>query len=181
MKQIAMFLLLSLAGGIPMSNLMTANAQASATTERVTGKVTDPNGEPLIGVTVTVKGTNRATSTDVDGNYSITAPKGSTLVFSYVGSKTVESKVGNGSVNTTMEPSSTNLDEIVVTALGIKKDKKSLGYAIDDVGAEELMRNKTANPLSSLSGKVAGVNITQSSGAAGAGAQIILRGGTSIS
>ena len=181
MKQIAMFLLLSFAGGIPMSNLMTANAQASATTERVTGKVTDPNGEPLIGVTVTVKGTNRATSTDVDGNYSITAPKGSTLVFSYVGSKTVESKVGNGSVNTTMEPSSTNLDEIVVTALGIKKDKKSLGYAIDDVGAEELMRNKTANPLSSLSGKVAGVNITQSSGAAGAGAQIILRGGTSIS
>lgn len=71
------------------------------------------------------------------------------------------------------------LDESVVTALGIKRERKSLGYAVEDINASELMKNKTANAISSLSGKIAGVNITQSSGAAGSGAQIILRGGTS--
>lgn len=78
-----------------------------------------------------------------------------------------------------MQPTASNLDEVVVTAFGIKKDKKSLGYALDEVSADELMKIKTANPLNSLSGKVAGVNITQSSGAAGSGAQIVLRGATS--
>ena len=124
-----------------------AHAQSSA----VTGVVTDANGEPLIGASVQVKGTKRGTSTDVDGKYSINAAAGSTLVISYVGHKAKEVKVGNdGVVNITLDASDTSLDEVVVTALGIKKDKKSLGYAVDDLNADELMRNKTANAINSL-------------------------------
>lgn len=78
-----------------------------------------------------------------------------------------------------LQDDSQALDEVVVTAMGIKKERKALGYSMEDVKSDELMKMKTANPISSLSGKVAGVNVTQSSGAAGAGAQIILRGGTS--
>lgn len=180
MKQIALFLMLSFAGATPVSIGMSAMAApATAAAGKATGQVLDAQGEPLVGATVTLKGTKTVVATDINGNFSISAKPGDTLVISYIGSTTQDVKVGNSPISVTMQSSATNLDEVVVTALGIKKDKKSLGYAIDDVNSEELMRNKTANPLSSLSGKVAGVNITQSSGAAGAGAQIILRGGTS--
>lgn len=97
-----------------------------------------------------------------------------------IGMKTVSVPInGRTVINVTMQQDAMMLDELVVTALGIKKERKALGYAVSDIKADELMRNKTANPISSLSGKIAGVNITQSSGAAGSGAQIILRGGTS--
>lgn len=154
----------------------TAMAQSNG---KVTGTVTDANGEPLIGATVMVKGTKVGTATDVDGKFSIKAAPGSTLVVTYIGSKPTEVTVTGSTVNVQVADGTTNLDEVVVTALGIKKDKKSLGYAVDDLKAEELMRNKSTNAINSLSGKIAGVNITQSSGAAGAGSQIILRGGTS--
>ena len=126
-----------------------------------------------------VKGTKMGTATDVNGKFSIKAAQGSTLVVTYIGSKPTEVKVTGSVVNVKVADGTTNLDEVVVTALGIKKDKKSLGYAVDDLSSEELMRNKSTNAINSLSGKIAGVNITQSSGAAGAGSQIILRGGTS--
>ncbi|MBQ3960930.1 MAG: carboxypeptidase-like regulatory domain-containing protein, partial [Muribaculaceae bacterium] len=142
-------------------------AMAQSNNGKVTGVVRDANGEPLIGATVKVKGTNQGTATDVDGKYSIKAAPGSTLVISYIGSAPQEVKVTGSVLDIDLADSSTNLDEVVVTALGIKKDRKSLGYAIDDLKAEELMRNKTANAINSLSGKIAGVNITQSSGAAG--------------
>ena len=101
--------------------------------------------------------------------------------MSYVGAKTQEVAVGAArSYTVTLKSTTQNLDEVVVTALGIKKDKKSLGYAVDDLNADELMKNKSANAINSLSGKIAGVNITQTSGSAGAGSQIILRGGTSL-
>lgn len=178
MKQIALFCMLSFAGVVPVTQGMTAMAQ-TATAEKVTGVVLDDQGEPLAGATVTLKGTKTVVATDLNGKFSINAKPGQTLVVSYIGMANQDIKVSGQTVNVTMQSSAQNLDEVVVTALGLKKDKKSLGYSIDDVDAEELMRNKTSNPLSSLSGKVAGVNITQSSGAAGAGAQIILRGGTS--
>ena len=105
---------------------------------------------------------------------------GSTLEVSFIGYKSVTIKVTNATAyNVTLQDDSQALDEVVVTAMGIKKERKALGYSMEDVKSDELMKVKTANPISSLSGKVAGVNITQSSGAAGAGAQIILRGGTS--
>ena len=180
-KQCALFVALFLAFGNPMwSGSESVGFTAVAQTGKVRGVVKDANGEPLIGATVMVKGTNNGVSTDASGAFSINAAAGKTLIVSYVGYKSKEVKAANG-LNVVLESTSTSLDEVVVTALGIKKDKKSLGYAIDDLSSEELMKNKSANALSSLSGKIAGVNITQSSGAAGAGAQIILRGATSVS
>ena len=180
-KQLALLAALAIAFGAPagMTSLPSTGFTANAQTNKVTGVIRDAQGEPLIGATVKVKGTNRGTSTDVDGKYSINANRGDVLVVSYIGSKPMEITVGSGEMDIEMQANDQVLDEVVVTALGIRKDRKSLGYAVDDLKAEELMRNKSANAINSLSGKIAGVNITQSSGAAGSGAQIILRGGTS--
>ena len=183
-KQCVLLASLLLACGLPaglttMSPSVGFTAMAQSHSGKVTGIVRDANGEPLIGATVKVKGTSVATATDVDGKYTIKAAPGSTLVISYIGNKPMEVPVTGSTVDVQMMSNTTNLDEVVVTALGIKKDKKALGYAVDDINSEELMKNKNTNAINSLSGKIAGVNITQSSGAAGAGSQIILRGGTS--
>ena len=182
-KQLALLAALAIACGAPagMTSLPSTGFTAEAQANKVSGVIRDAQGEPLIGATVKVKGTNRGTATDVDGKYSIAANRGDVLVISYVGSKPMEVTVGSSSMDIDMAANDQVLDEVVVTALGIRKDKKSLGYAVDDLKAEELMRNKSANAINSLSGKIAGVNITQSSGAAGSGAQIILRGGTTVS
>lgn len=181
-KQVALFTALSLACAMPALTGVpgvgfTASAQAAQTT--VTGTVTDAQGEPLVGVSVMVKGTQKGGQTDIDGKFSVVGRPGQTLVLSYVGYRTKEVTAAPTPMAIVMESTDTQLNEVVVTALGIKKDKKSLGYAIDELNADELMQNKSANAINSLSGKIAGVNVTQSSGAAGAGAQIILRGGTS--
>jgi TonB-linked SusC/RagA family outer membrane protein len=147
----------------------------------VTGTVTDSHGEALIGVSVSVQGTNRGVATDANGQYSIQVQgNNQVLRFSYVGYKTVTETSNKSVIYVTMEEDATALDEVVVTAMGIKKEKKALGYSVQDMGANEIAKNKTANILNSLSGKIAGVNITQTSGGAGAGANIILRGGTSL-
>ncbi|MBP5688162.1 MAG: SusC/RagA family TonB-linked outer membrane protein, partial [Muribaculaceae bacterium] len=155
----------------------TANAQNN----KVTGVVRDGNGEPLIGATVQVKGTNRVTATDIDGKYSIQAAPGSTLVIKYVGSPDKEVNVTGGVVDIDMSDANALLDEVVVTALGIKKERKALGYNVTDLKSEEILKNKNTNVINSLAGKVPGVNVTQSSGAAGAGASIIIRGANSTS
>lgn len=180
-KEVITLAVALLACGAPLTVSAASNPepQAATATATVSGTVVDENGEPLIGVSVVVKGQSGGQTTDIDGKFRINAKNGQELQFSYVGYQTSTMKVTGSTMNVVMTPSTTSLDEVVVTALGIRKDKKSLGYAIDEVGAEELMKVKTANPLSSLSGKVAGVNITQSSGAAGSGAQIVLRGATS--
>lgn len=177
----AMFVALSLAGATPFIPMGGGTAYAQTQAGEVTGIVYDSNGEPLIGAVVSVKGTNRGAATDADGKFRLQAKPGQVLVVSYVGAKTQEVAVGAArSYTVTLKSTTQNLDEVVVTALGIKKDKKSLGYAVDDLNADELMKNKSANAINSLSGKIAGVNITQTSGSAGAGSQIILRGGTSL-
>ena len=179
-KQFSLLVALSLACSAP-SILVDSPVgfTAVAQTMKATGVITDASGEPLIGATVMLKGTKRGVTTDVNGHFSIDAPNGSTLIVSYVGMVTREIKVGGKPVNVTLEGGNA-LDEVVVTALGIKREKKSLGYAVDDINAEELMKNKNTNAINSLAGKIAGVSITQSSGSAGAGSQIILRGGTSL-
>ena len=179
-KQFSLLVALSLACGAP-SILVDSPVgfTAVAQTMKATGVITDASGEPLIGATVMLKGTKRGVTTDVNGHFSIDAPNGSTLIVSYVGMVTREIKVGGKPVSVKLE-GGTALDEVVVTALGIKREKKSLGYAVDDINAEELMKNKNTNAINSLAGKIAGVSITQSSGSAGAGSQIILRGGTSL-
>jgi TonB-linked outer membrane protein, SusC/RagA family len=146
----------------------------------VTGTVTDPKGVSIVGAYVVVQGTTRGTTTNLDGFYTISAPTNGTLSFTSMGYKDVVVAVnGRAKINVIMQDNAEILQDAVVTAFGIKKERKSLGYAVEDIKSDELMKIKTANPISSLSGKIAGVNVTQSSGAAGSGAQIILRGGTS--
>lgn len=148
---------------------------------KVTGTVTDKNGEPLVGVYVLVQGTKTGTSTDVDGKYALSAPANGTLVFSSMGYQNLNEVVNNRSViNVTLQDDSVLLEDVVVTAMGIKKEKKALGYAVQDLKSEEILKNKQGNIINSLNGKIAGVNITQSGGSAGSGSSIIIRGGTSL-
>lgn len=147
----------------------------------VKGIVVDKKGEPLIGVSIKEKDSVNGTLTDPNGGYSITVEENAILIFTYIGYKEQSILVENKKIiDVVLEEDVQMMSEVVVTALGIKKEKKALGYSVEDIGAEELMKNKTANILNSLSGKIAGVNITQTSGGAGAGANIILRGGTSL-
>ena len=145
---------------------------------RITGTVVDSQGVPVPGASVIVKENATGTMTDQNGKFTISARPGTRLEFSCIGYATIDVPAVDG-MQVIMSEDNEFLEESVVTALGIKRERKSLGYAVEDIKAEELMRNKTANAINSLSGKIAGVNVTQSSGAAGSGAQIILRGGTS--
>lgn len=146
----------------------------------IKGKVVDSNGDPVIGASVVIKGTSKGAITDLEGVYSLDAPVGSTIVVSYIGYTSTTIKVGNArTYNVTLQEDSKTFDDVVVTAMGIKKERKALGYAVTDLKSSELMKNKNTNVINSLAGKVAGVNITQSSGAAGAGANIIIRGSNS--
>jgi TonB-linked SusC/RagA family outer membrane protein len=157
------------------------NTGLQQTVKTITGTVTDKSGDPLIGVSIKLQGASEMAITDANGRYQIKAQSDNqVLAFSYIGYKPVTAITNKNVIDVILEEDSQLLSEIVVTALGIKKEKKALGYSVQDINSEELLKNKTANPLNSLAGKIAGVNITQSSGAAGAGAQIILRGGTSL-
>ena len=154
---------------------------ATTNAETVTGVVTDPEGEPLIGATVQVKGTSTATATDIDGNYALRARKGDTLVFTYIGYAPQEIKVGAGdSYNVTMSEDSKVLDEVVVTALGIKREQKSLSYNVQQLKGDVLSENKDANFINGLAGKVAGVNINASSSGVGGISKVVMRGTKSI-
>ena len=162
--------------------LVLATGTLFAQSLSVTGKVTDKNGEPLVGAYVLVQGTKTGTTTDLDGAYKLNAASNAVLEFQLIGyEKAAVAVAGKSVINVILNEDSELLEGTVVTALGIKKERKAIGYAVEDINSGELMKNKTANAISSLSGKIAGVNITQSSGAAGSGAQIILRGGTSAS
>ena len=133
----------------------------------ITGKVIDNASEPIIGASVLVKGSGTGTVTDINGKFSVEAPVGSTLVVSFVGYATEEVKVGAASDYTvTLKDDTQSLSEVVVTAMGIKKEKKALGYSVSDINSKELMKNKQTNVVNSLAGKIPGVNITQAGGAA---------------
>ena len=152
----------------------------SAYAQNVTGSVTDAaTGEPLPSVSVKEKGTSNAAITNFDGNYTIKAGKGAVLVFSSMGYASQEVSVTGNTMNVALAISSSKLDEVVVTALGISRDKKSVGYAIQEVGGAEVNKVKDANFMSSLSGKVAGVNIRQS-GTMGGSANVVIRGYKSL-
>lgn len=149
----------------------------------MTGKVsTAEDGSALPGVSVVVKGSNTGTNTDSDGNYSVTVPSSATLVFSFVGTVTQEIQVGSRSVIDVQLVSDTkNLQEVVVTAQGIVREKRALGYAVATVDKKLIEDRPQADVGRVLQGKVAGVNITQTSGVSGTGTNIIIRGYSSIS
>ena len=147
---------------------------------RVSGKITDSStGESLIGATI-LYGKGQGTATDFDGNYSITASVGDVLVFSYVGFETKTVTVGRDTNINILLNTSNQLDEVVVTSLGISRAKKSLGYAVTELKSDEVNTVKDHNVANSLAGKVAGVNIT-TSGSMGAGSRILIRGNNSLS
>ncbi len=148
----------------------------------ITGTVLATDETPVIGASVLIKGQTTGTQTDPNGKFTISARQKDVLVVSAVGFTTREIKVGNAStISVSLERGNNQLQEVVVTALGIKKERKALGYSVTELDSKELMKNKNTNVINSLAGKVPGVNITQFSGAPGAGASITLRGGTSTS
>ncbi len=148
----------------------------------VTGTVKSDTGELLPGVSIIVKGTNTGVITNIDGAYSISVTNNqSVLVFSFVGMETQEVAIeGRSTVNVTMVTSSFGVDEVVVTALGIKREEKSLGYSVGKVGGEELSRVVHENVLNSMAGKVSGVAIN-STGGSGSSVSMVIRGATSMS
>ncbi len=156
-----------------------------AQTRVITGTVTSAvAGEgPIPGVTVMVKGTTVGALTDVNGKYSITVPSdATTLVFSYIGMKSREVEIGGRSViDGILESDLIGLNEVVVTALGIAKEKKALGYSVQDVKGDQLTKAKETNVINSLQGRVSGAQITSSSGAVGASSRIVIRGVSSLS
>ncbi len=153
-----------------------------AQTKAITGKVTSSqDGLGIPGVTIQIKGTTIGAITDIDGNYSINvSPSHKTLVFSYVSMKTTEVSIGTQStINVVLEPDVVQIDEVVVTALGISREKKSLGYATQEVGGEELSTVKRDNFINSLSGRAAGVQI-RSTNNMGGSSNVVIRGNSSL-
>lgn len=168
---------------MPHATAAPAGAQTRAEQAQghtLTGQVTDANGEPLIGATVKVKGTSATAVTDLDGNYSIKAAPGSVLVFSYVGCDPLEVAAATLPAVVTLTESTRELNEVVVTALGIKRAQKALSYNVQQVSGDDLTMNKDANLINALSGKVAGVNINVSSSGVGGASKVVMRGTKSI-
>jgi TonB-linked SusC/RagA family outer membrane protein len=148
----------------------------------VKGKVSDSYGNSLPGVNVLVKGTKNGSSTGGDGTYSIKAPNGAVLEFTFIGFETKNVKITGPSVNVVLSESSQSLKEVVVTgSLGIKRSKSSLGYAEQTVDGKDIEQTQRSNFINSLQGRVAGLSVTSTSGAPGASAAVTLRGVGSLS
>lgn len=148
----------------------------------ISGQVTDANGETLPGVSIKLKGTMAGTTTDMNGRYTINVPgNSSVLVFTYIGYITQEITVGSQTlINVKMEAANTSLSEIVVTALGISREKKALAYSVSEVKGDELTQARETNVANALSGKVAGVNVSGNATGPGGSSRVIIRGNGSL-
>ncbi|MCF0056866.1 SusC/RagA family TonB-linked outer membrane protein [Dyadobacter sp. CY356] len=146
----------------------------------VTGKVSEDGGSEIAGVNVVLKGSNRGTTTNDKGEFSIQAEKGNVLTFSYIGYNSKDVTVNASVLNVSLVVEATALNEVVVTALGIKKEKKALGYSVSEIKGEELQQARSTNIANSLVGKVAGLNITSTATGPGGSTRITLRGNGSI-
>ena len=170
--------------GTNVTAMKTQETQQSNANVKVTGTIVDNTGEPVIGATVRVKdgkSESNGVISDLDGKFTLTASKGATLQISYIGMNTQEIKVtGNGELKITLQPEAHTIDQVVVTALGIKRAEKALSYNVQKVSADELTRNKDANFVNSLNGKVAGVSISKSASGVGGATRVIMRGAKSI-
>lgn len=159
--------------------LLSASAQQRSISGTVTGM---DDGLPVIGATVQVKGTTIGITTDIDGKYSLVVPsEATTLIFSYVGLKTQEVEIGGQNViNIILESELLGLDEVVVTAFGISREKKALGYAVQDVKTDVIERTGNTDLAGAMQGKLVGIDIKPSSGMPGASSQIVIRGARSF-
>ncbi|URC13172.1 SusC/RagA family TonB-linked outer membrane protein [Flavobacterium sp. B183] len=162
--------------------LLVLVAQLTFAQERaVSGTVSDNTGMPLPGVSVLIKGTKTGTQTDFDGKYSIKASSNQVLVFSYIGMKSQEVAATSSAINVKLlDGAAQQLESVVVTAFGIKRNPKKLGYSVSEVKAEQITQNSEPDLSRALAGKVAGVNINTSTGVAGAANQITIRGVNSL-
>lgn len=147
----------------------------------VTGTVTDDGGEALIGASILVKGTSTGTISDIDGNYSLNVPADvKTLIVSYTGFETREIAIGASSVLDIIMSEGIALGEVVVTALGVERSEKSLGYAVQQVSSDDVTRSGASSTVDALVGKASGIQVTRSSGSVGGGSRITIRGVTSM-
>lgn len=150
-------------------------------TSKVKGTVTDEQGESLIGASVAVKGTTQGVITDINGQFSIDAPRNATLMVSYVGYQAQEVPVkGQSNLKIVLKEDSKIIDEVVVTALGIKRERKALGYSLGEVKGEELAKAKETNVINSLAGKIPGLIVSQTAGGPSGSSRVIVRGSTEM-
>lgn len=184
---IKLSLIVSLAVGIQSvaiaypHNNATINKNKLANIAAITGKVVDETGAGLPGVSIKVKGTATGTVSDASGTFAITAPDNAILVFSFIGYEVKEVPVaGKTNISVSLVPESKGLTEVVVTALGITKDQKKLGYSVSTVNGEQLNKAKESNVALSLQGRVAGLSVGGSNGGPGSSARVLLRGLTSF-
>lgn len=161
--------------------LLLCAAQAYAQNRKVTGIVTaKDDGQPIPGASVRVKGTTTGVQTGVDGQYSISVPENAVLTFSYLGYNSQDIPANKTTINVILEVSNKQLGEVVVTSQGIRREKMTLGYSAPTVNNAELTQGENPSVLTSLTGRVAGVNITSASNTPGSSTRIVLRGGSSI-
>ncbi|MEQ9299710.1 MAG: SusC/RagA family TonB-linked outer membrane protein [Cyclobacteriaceae bacterium] len=148
----------------------------------ISGRVVDEDGGGLPGVNVILKGTTTGTTTDIDGNYKVNVPaEANTLTFSFIGLSSQEVAIGaRSTIDVTMSADVKQLSEVVVTAIGIEREKKALGYAVSDISGDALKQRAEPDPIRALSGKVPGVNIIGSGGGVGQATNITIRGSSSL-
>lgn len=179
-----LILLGSLMLGIPQPAIATVaynGAEVAQQAKSVTGQVLDEAGEPVIGASVFEEGTKNGTVTDMDGKFTLSVKPNSKLIVSYIGFTSQTISVGTGgNVRVTLKAEENNLNEVVVTALGIKREKKALGYAMQEVNTASLSENQNFSVANMLQGKVAGVQITQSGAGMGGSTRIVMRGLNSL-
>lgn len=161
--------------------IIAATVQITSAQEKIiSGIVSDVSGV-LPGVSVIIEGTSKGVETDFDGKYTIEASPGDVLVFRYLGFKTTNTTVGtSNTINVILEEGGEVLDEIVVTAFGIKREEKALGYSVQSIKGEAMTEARESNLTNAISGKIAGVQVTGTSGSVGASSRIVLRGNSSI-
>ena len=169
-------------GGISPMKAITqpVHSAVEQQTHTVTGTVTDATG-PVIGASVIEKGnTTNGTITDLDGKFTLNVAPGATLVISYIGYKTIEIEASKKPLNIVMAEDSKVLNEVVVTALGIKRERKALGYGVDEVKGESLTKAKETNVINSMAGRVPGLVVSQTAGGPSGSTRVILRGSTEM-
>ena len=154
---------------------------ATAQDRTITGTVTDNDGSAVAGAIVKVKGTKTGTFSRSNGGYTVKASTGSVLVFSSIGKKTQEVTVGeSNTVNVRLSGDQSKESEVVVTAIGLNRSKKSLGYSTQEVGADQITKSRETNIVNSLASRVAGVQVNNSTGVPGGSSYIRIRGSSSL-
>ena len=181
-RQVILFLISTLLMLFPLSGgSVLQQSEIAAQTPRATGVVVDTGNEPIIGASVMVKGAKTGTVTDMDGRFGLEAADNATLVVSYIGYVTQEVKFAKGRpMRVVLKEDVHQINEVVITALGIKRDRKALGYSLGEVKGEELQKAKEVNVVNSLAGKVAGLTVSKTATGPAGSTRVILRGSTEL-